>query len=119
MSISSAAPGKAESFLDHRMGPMKPNHYVAADSYHRYKEDVDMAAKLKVRVGGPNQSPGLLPLHGFEKCSEPRQALLPKESEVVSMLDFDLRLHRLDMAMKYNCSCKPVANNKRGVKDDF
>lgn len=32
------------------MGPMKPNHYVAADSYHRYKEDVAMAAKLKVRA---------------------------------------------------------------------
>ncbi|XP_052123557.1 uncharacterized protein LOC113214837 [Frankliniella occidentalis] len=51
--------GKAESNMDHlfhlgRLSPMGATdphaHDVAADSYHRYKEDIKMAAALKLQV---------------------------------------------------------------------
>lgn len=45
--------GKAESAADHvimfgNLSSYPVTHEVAADSYHRFKEDVDMAAQLKV-----------------------------------------------------------------------
>ncbi|KAK3913500.1 hypothetical protein KUF71_022957, partial [Frankliniella fusca] len=52
-------PGKAESNLDYlvhldklsSLGVLDPHSIdIAADSYHRYKEDVQMAARLKLKV---------------------------------------------------------------------
>ena len=50
--------GKAESVADHVIFKLHNDgtvytstHEVAADSYHRFRDDVDMAAKLKVRLG--------------------------------------------------------------------